>query len=210
MSAPGLEAVLARSDVWKGHRAAWAEFHPTGFDKLDAALDGGWPVGVLIECLGEHGPGGQIALFLPILKQMMRGDGRVMLIDPPFWPYAPALVQAEMALSRLLVLRPASTADWLWAGVQCLESGACRAVLLWNDDPGHRALRRLQLAAESHYALAVLFRAPSAARQASPAALRLAVRPHPECGLNIDVLKCHGRPPQTLQLSDVASVSPDS
>lgn len=201
MNASGLDAVLARPDVWRGRRAAWAACEPTGYAWLDAAMDGGWPVGVLIECLGECGPGAEMTLFLPVLKRLMQ-NGKVIFIDPPHWPYAPALLQADMALSRLLLVRSASPAEWLWAGVQSLESGTCRMVLLWGDNPSQRTLRRLQLAAEDSQALAVLLRPSGAARQASPAALRLAVRSHPNSGLNIDVLKCHGRPPCVVHLPD--------
>lgn len=204
MSAPGLDSVLQRPDVWRGRRAGWGECHATGFGRLDAALGGGWPVGVLVECLGECGPGGEMTLFLPIVKRLL-DSGRVMLIDPPHWPYAPALVQADMALSRLLLLRPESQTDWLWAGVQCLESRACRAVLLWSDAPGQRGLRRLQLAAEGGHTLVVLFRPPSVAGQASPAALRLVVRAHPEDGLSAEVLKCRGRPPSVVDLPDTGA-----
>lgn len=209
MSAPGLDAVLARPDVWRGvwrgRHATWAQCEPSGFARLDRALGGGWPVGIFIECMNKSDVGVEMALFLPVLKQLME-QGRVVLINPPYWPYAPALAQADMALSRLLVLRPDTDADCSWAAVHCLHSDTCRAVLLWRDRLHHRLLRQLQLAAEDSRALVVLLRPPAAARQHSPAILRLIVQATAKHELSVQVLKCRGRPPCEVLLPVVEGV----
>ena len=59
------------------------------------------------------------------------------------------------------------------------------------DRPDQRSLRRLQLAAETGNALAVLYRPRRAADTASPAALRLELEPT-ATGLHIRVLKRRG------------------
>lgn len=200
MSQAELDAVLARPDVWRGRQATWAECESSGFATLDAALGGGWPLGVLIECMGKQTAGTAITLFLPVLEKLMR-QGRVVFVKPPCWPYAPALAQAGMALPRLLVLRPESLADWIWAAVQCLRSDDCRAVFLWQDELDYRVLRQLQLAAESSHALVVLLRPLTAIRGRSAAAVRLSVHSVAPRMLQLHLLKCHGRAPCKLELN---------
>jgi len=51
-------------------------------------------------------------------------------IAPPHEPYAPALAQQGIELTRLLVVRPAGATEALWAAEQALGSGVCAAVLL--------------------------------------------------------------------------------
>lgn len=67
--------------------------------------------------------------------------------------------------------------DGLWAAEQALRSGTCAAVLLWLDEADERAIRRLQLAAEQGSSWGILFRPGACARQGSPAAMRLSLKP---------------------------------
>jgi len=89
-------------------------------------------------------------------------------------PYAPALLAHGVELSRLLLVRTTAAEDSLWACEQALRSQACGAALAWLDRVHERALRRLQLAAESGGASMMLFR-PARAAPVSPAVLRLHV-----------------------------------
>jgi hypothetical protein len=111
-------------------------------------------------------------------------------------PFAPALAAAGIALDRVAVVggeRP------LWAFEQVLGSGACDAALAWVRRPKPRELRRLQLAAERGRTLGVLFRPRSAAREASPAVLRLGVTPL-AAGVRVTVLKGRGADRGTIEL----------
>jgi hypothetical protein len=171
---------------------------PTGFPALDAELPGGgWPTGCLTECLPAHEGIGELRLLGPALAALSRAGRRLAWIAPPHLPYAPALHAAGIALERLLIVRTtageASLAvrDALWAAEQALASAACGAVLVWPGMVKYAELRRLQLAAEKTRALAVLFRAPRAAREASPAALRLALHTA-SGGLAVRILKRRG------------------
>jgi len=164
---------------------------PTGFADLDGRLPGGgWPVGALTEVLPATPGIGEIGLLLPALALLSRQGRWLAWIDPPHIPYAPALAAAGVDLSRLVTVRPAGPADALWAAEQALRSGAPGAVLMWLDPLADRALRRLQLAAERGRAWGVLFRPPRAEAVPSPAALRLAVLPAVETGLEVRVFKC--------------------
>ena len=73
------------------------------------------------------------------------------------------------------MVRTRSPRETLWAAEQALRSNSCGAVLAWPGKITWPELRRLQLATEGSQALAVLFRPPRTASEASPAALRLAL-----------------------------------
>lgn len=186
-----LTALLDGGRVWRGAAAARVRATPTGFAALDARLPGGgWPQGALSEVLFEQPGSGELSLALPLLARLTQSGQRVALIAPPFIPYAPALAQAGVELTRVLVAEPAESASALWAAEQLLRAGA-GAVLAWSRSADLQALRRLQLAAESADNLALLYRPARAAPGFSPTALRLRVwRKH---GLpRVDILKCRG------------------
>jgi hypothetical protein len=86
----------------------------------------------------------------------------------------------------------------VWAAEQLLREGAA-AVLLWSAVQQARALRRLQLAAETGGACAFLYRSPSTLRNASPAALRIALSAAGE-DVRVDIVKVRGGHPHALTL----------
>lgn len=180
-----------RPDLWRGRAAAGRlpAGVPTGFAALDAELPwGGWPPGALSELIGER-PGAGFGLAVPALARLSAEPRWLLLVEPPFHPFAPALAARGLALERLVVV--SAGGQRAWAAEQGLRSGACAAVLIWGGRWDWTALRRLQLAAESGGALALLFRDQAAARAPSPAALRLRVRPSP-AGREVTVLKQRG------------------
>jgi len=192
-----LEQILAgRPDLWRGRAASTSA--PTGvmtgYPALDAVLSwGGWPPTSLTEVLDAR-PEGALGLTLPALVSLSRGPRWLLLVDPPLPPFAPALAAHGLDLSRLVVA--ATGGEIAWAAEQALRSGACSAVLIWGGGVPWRgaALRRLQLAAQTGNALALLFRDEAAARDPSPAALRLRVR-QVAAGLEVSVLKQRGGAP---------------
>jgi len=202
-----------RPDVWRGNQppVAAPPGIPTGWPELDGLLaGGGWPRGAVTEILAT-GPGaGGLRLLMPSLVQLGRQAGWIAFVAPPLLPYPPALAAWGMALERLLVVRPGTAAGGLWAVEQALRSGSCSAVLAWPAAIEPTALRRLQLAAEAGAALAFLFRAPDAAAEPSPAALRLRVQPTGD-GWLVEVLKRRGgwrTGPVRLRAEAVESTNP--
>lgn len=170
-----LADVLQRADVWRGDQLPPMPAVATGFAALDALLPGGgWPLAALTEIDGATEGVGELQLLLPALARLSRGDRWLALIAPPYIPYAPALTAAGVDLSRLLLVYPRTRIDHLWAVETSLRAGACAFVLSWNLSLDNAGWRRLQLAAESGGAGAVLFQRPAAA---STAALRLRVTP---------------------------------
>jgi len=193
-----LDTLFNGGQVWKGRPAPpTASPQPTGHAALDAALpSGGWPEAALSEIL-LAGPGvGELQLVWPTLARLSVAGERIVLVAPPFVPYPQAWANAGVDLRQLSVIQ-ASERDALWAAEQCLRSGSCGAVLCWPRDVDDRALRRLQVAAESGRSLAFATRSLDAAHQASPAALRIAVDAEPA---QWRVLKCRGglAPPQPI------------
>lgn len=198
--APTLSEVLARPDVWRGSSFARVSAEPSGYAELDRKLPGGgWPVGALTELFPAAQGIGEMQLVLPWIARLTQAGGRVALVDPPHLPFAPALAQAGIVLGRLLLVRPQSEDGGLWATEQILRAGPCGAVLAWPGVLGSVELKRFQLAAETGKTTALLFREPRAAAEFSPAALRLKLAARPG-GLKIDIFKCRGGTPSTVDL----------
>ncbi len=189
-----LAEVLQRADIWRGGTHAH-EGHvavPSGHAPLDQQLPGGgWPLGALTELLFDHPGMGELQLLMPAQARLTQAGRWLVWVTPPYLPYAPALAAAGVELSRFLYIDDHAPKAALWAMEQALRSGACGAVLGWLTNPDPRALRRLQLAAEAGGAMGVLFRPPQAARQASPAALRVQLTPAHN-GLTLRILKRRG------------------
>jgi hypothetical protein len=185
-----LDALLDERRVWKGRQSAPpVSAQPTGHRALDAALpSGGWPPSALSELLIAADGSGELRLLWPTLARLASQGERVVLIAPPYIPYAQAWHAAGVDLRWLSVIR-ASDREALWAAEQCLRSGSCGAVLCWPRQPDDRALRRLQVAAETGQTLAFACRPLQAAVNPSPAALRIAIDTRP---LQLRVLKCRG------------------
>jgi hypothetical protein len=198
--APKLARLLEHPAIWRGRSAARLEVLPSGFAALDARLPGkGWPRSGLIEILAVRFGSGELYLLLPVLAALTRAAAArwCVWVAPPLMPFAPALAAAGLALDRVAVVGGARP---LWAFEQVLGSGACDAALAWARQPKPRELRRLQLAAERGRTLGVLFRPRSAAREASPAVLRLGLTPLAG-GVRVTLLKSRGADRGTLELT---------
>ncbi|MDO4682934.1 MAG: translesion DNA synthesis-associated protein ImuA [Lautropia sp.] len=184
-----LEQLIDRRQLWRAQATAPAMTGvPTGLPGLDAALPlGGWPEAALIELLLPAEGLGDMQLLWPTLARLTQAGCRVVLVGPPFIPFAPAWQQAGVRLDWLEIIE-ADARDALWAFEQCLRSGCCEAVLGWPRQADHTALRRLQVAADQGRCLGFVFRHARHAVQPSPAALRLQLL----SGARLQVLKCRG------------------
>jgi len=206
--------------LWRAHQLGRSRGAVTasGFAALDAELPGGgWPHRVLTELLLPHPGLGEMRLLAPALAGVAGSDGAagrsVMLFDPPAALSGWALAQLGVAAEQLLVIygrdgprgavglrRLLPSADLLWALEQALKSGHLGAVLAWlplrlRAD----ALRRLQLAAQSHDGPVFLFREIDARIKPSAAPLRLSLGCAGIDRLAVRVLKRRG-PPLALPL----------
>jgi hypothetical protein len=200
-----LDSLLESRRVWRGRPAPRPPSRQTtGHALLDEALpDGGWPEHALTELLLPADGIGELRLLWPTLARLSQADGTVVLVDPPYLPFAPAWAQAGIDLRRLQVIRT-DPRNALWATEQCLRSAACPAVLCWPRTADDRALRRLQVAAETGQCLGFAMRPSKAAANPSPAALRIAIDAQPA---QLRVLKCRGGNPPTRPIPFPSSTS---
>jgi hypothetical protein len=178
---------------------------PSGFPELDAMLGGGWPTGGLTELLIEAGASAELGLLSPVLRRLTCGHATadpawVMLIAPPWIPYAPGLCWQGLALSRVLVTEARQPADVLWAMEAALGSGACAAVIAWAGAASRIALQRLHLLACKRPVWSVLVRAARFRHERSPAMLRLQlhVQPGAQDAVRAEIFKNRLRAPGTV------------
>ena len=213
-----------QSRIWQGDQLAHAGLRTvaSGHAALDALLPGaGWPTGSLTELLVEQGGIGEMRLVAPALRRLTAVAGQhVLLIAPPWQPYACALAAWGLALDRVVWVR-AGENEAPWAAEQALRQDGIGAVLLWQTRTRADTVRRLQVAAQESGALAFLVRPPAARHQSSPAPLRMVCTPVPppaDANLNrrqwmqltavsVDIFKRRGPPPAqpivvTLPLQD--------
>ena len=189
-----LQSLLQNPAIWRGSEQARVALPsiPTGFSELDRELPGGgWPRGVVSELLIERNGIGELSLLMPALAKLSQEDGWLMLIAPPWIPYAPALAARGIRLSKVIVARTASDKDTLWAAEQSLRAGNCPAVLLWPKAVNEHGLRRLQLAAEEGGSFGVVFGESVRAAFSSPAPLRLRLGVR-QNRLSVKILKRRG------------------
>jgi protein ImuA len=123
------------------------------------------------------GRGSAATLGLMSAREACRDGGVLVVIDRPQTFYPPAAAAWGIDLDRLIVVRPQSARDELWAVVQALRSPAVAAMWAAIDRLDSRAFRRLQLAAQAGRTLGVLMRPARARRQPSWADVTLEVGP---------------------------------
>jgi hypothetical protein len=193
MAAP--DTLLQQHGIWKGGRpAGFSRTIPTGYAELASELPGGgWPAGALTELLGLQEGIGELQLVLPALAKLTAAGKRVAWLAPPHVPYAPALAAAGLDLVHLVVIRAPGRRDALWAAEQVLRAGPCHALLAWFRHARYDELRRLSVASEASGAFVALFRPADAAKEPSPAALRIFLEGTRE-GLKLQIVKRRGRP----------------
>lgn len=167
---------------------------PTGFAPLDSQLPGGgWPVGSLIEIL-QGKPGRHVwQLLLPALSsRAAQQEGPVVLVDPPFLPFSPALAAQGLDARRLLRIEAIRPQPALWASEQAMKCSEVVALLAWLPRCRGTDLRRLQLAASQHQKMLFVFRGTQALDQSSPARLRLVIEDRES--LSVRLAKRRGPP----------------
>jgi protein ImuA len=192
--------------LWRAHQLGRGReaVHASGYTALDAELPGGgWPQRALTELLLARPGWGEIRLLAPVLARVGAAGRGVLLLGPPAEPCAEALAQLGLDLSRCVVIRGD---DLLWPLEQALRSGQAGAVVAWAPASlKGEALRRLQLAAQSHEGPAFVVRAEAAAAHPSPAPLRLALAGAGPDSLAVRLLKRRG---PSLELPVVLALPP--
>ena len=128
---------------------------------------------MLVEWLAELPGCGAATLGLLAAREACRAGGMLVVLDRARAFYPPAAVGWGVDPARLIVVRPRTARDEIWAAVQSLRSPVVAAVWTMIDRLDSRNFRRLQLAAEAGGTLGVLVRGASARGQPSWADVRL-------------------------------------
>jgi hypothetical protein len=205
-----LDTLLSDRRVWRGQSAVAlpAPKQPTGHDALDAVLPwGGWPEASLTELLLPADGIGELRLLLPTLARLTQAGHDIAIVAPPYLPYPDGWRQAGVDFAHVHLIE-ANPRDALWASEQCLRAGCLSAVLSWPMQADDRALRRLQVAADTGGVMGFVFRDARTERNPSPAALRIAIDSASSDGrpVQLRVLKCRGgiAPARPVSFPDTA------
>lgn len=180
--------------IWKGNRESLpGECHSTGFPELDARLGGGFPTSGVIEIQSPQGIG-ELRLLMPHAQVHAR-ERLLVLINPPGYLCAEYLYSQGIAPSQVLLIYPDSTNHALWAAEQCLKSGSCCSVCLWQENLEIHQAKRLQVASETGHCLHFLFKSVNSDSPSKvfslPVSLSLTLEPH-ETGLTVSITKRKG------------------
>jgi hypothetical protein len=164
---------------------------PTGLDPLDRLLDGGVPKGGITVLTGPTGTG-RMTIAARILAAETRAKRPVAWVDARGTLYPPALQQAGVDLSRMLVVRGSGERS-LFAVEQILESGAFGVVIASGLDSflSQAGLRRVQVASEATQASTMMILDPHASSSVTQAVLKLKLSRRAN-GVQLEVEKARG------------------
>jgi hypothetical protein len=102
----------------------------TGVEAFDGLLpSGGFPLGQAVELCGEAASG-RTSLALRAVAAAHRERRLCAYVDGPRELYPPAAAAMGVDLERLLIVRPKSSEQLVWAAVQLARSGAFACVVL--------------------------------------------------------------------------------
>lgn len=188
--------------VWQAsHNDMHLDTSSTGYDELDAALEGGFPKQGVVDISSTTGIG-ELRLLLPnLLTRQASGDRLMVFIAPPMQLNSEFLLEQGFDLNQVLIIQPETEKHALWSAEQCLKSGSCHSVLLWQQKLATHHVKRLQLAAEQGDALHVMLRQNRQLSLSLPVSLAMRLNPHPQ-GLTVEITKRKGGwPAQPFTLS---------
>lgn len=188
-----IENLLKHPAIWRlKDKVSSNNGEETGYPKLNAELpDGGWPLGSLTELLCNQTGIGEISLLMPVFKRFSQEGRNIVLISPPYLPFARALEANDIRLERLVVVE-SSKDNFAWVTERIIKAKSCGIVVAWDiAHTNYAQLRRLHLSAENSNALCMLYRSLNALQAPSPAPLRLALKASTH-GLEVQIAKRKG------------------
>ena len=195
-----LKQLHHQGKIWSANQVqSVVETIDSGYQEINQHLHGGLPRQGIIEVQTINGIG-ELRLFLPYLLNLLQTElaqhqaRQIVFIAPPAQVNALMLLQASIPLDNLLIISSQKSEESLWAAEQCLKSGCCFAVLLWQQLLAVHQVKRLKQAAVTGNAVQLIFRSPHSADLALPVSLSLALEAQPT-GIKIKVKKQRGARP---------------
>src|SRR5215510_4279077 len=145
----------------------------TGLPEIDRLLEGGLPKGAITVLTGPLGAG-RMTIAARALAEETKATRPVAWVDARGTLYPPALAQAGVDLSRMLMVRGVKERG-LFAVEQILESGAFGIVVATGLEShlSQAGLRRVQTASEASNATTIFVLEPHASAAVTNAALKL-------------------------------------
>ncbi|RYE81580.1 MAG: translesion DNA synthesis-associated protein ImuA [Oxalobacteraceae bacterium] len=186
--------------LWRGNQLGGgrAGFVHTGFPALDAELvDGGWPVGCLIEVLQPQPSLLEWRLIGPCLRPLISGGRSVVVIGHPKRPNLVGLRHLGIEEDNLLWIKVDPPSHRLWVTEQAIRSNSAAAVLTWLPQARPEQLRRLQVLAQGCEGLVFIIRPVQARHDPSPAPLRVLGTVLVDWQLRVEIFKRRGAPLET-------------
>lgn len=151
----------------------------TGILALDDILPNrGLIRGTLSEWISAMPGSGATSLAMRIAASAQQ-DGPLVIVDRQRSLYAPAIPETGVDMRDVILVRPKTRSDELWAIEQALRCPGIGVVLCRIEQLKDLEFRRLQLAAESASAIGLLIRPAKARHQLNWADLRFQVSPRP-------------------------------
>lgn len=172
-----LKSILP-SHVWKGaehNNSNSFGYVPSGFPKIDNKIHG-WPLGTLIEIVPHQVGIGEFSILLPALARLSQDLRWILLICPPYIPYAPFLSNMGVDTSKVIVTHAKNMTDAGWCMEQGLRSQTCSAVIGWFPQITEKIIRRLQLTLEEKNILGIFFTKPSEKYKNNPTPWRFILK----------------------------------
>lgn len=187
-----LEQLKNKKLLWQAnHTSQMLSVKSTGFIELDSQLHGGFPQQGVIDIDSDIGIG-ELRLLLPDFQaRQEQGDKLLVFIAPPLLLNSETLAEQGFVLERVLIIKADTSAQALWSAEQCLNSGCCYAVVLWQHDIEVNQVKRLQLATEKGDALLVMLRYQKFVKLALPVSLAMQLRADPQ-GIEVEITKRKG------------------
>lgn len=176
-----------------------ATIHSTKCQALDALFPArGVRQGSLVEWIEGGQASGAGTLSLIVGRSVVMGQQPFVVIDPRRQVYPLTLKTLGFDLLQMVIVRPASERDAVWACEETLRSHAVGVVWAQFDRLSLNAARRLRLAAEQSSGVCFLVRPQAALRQRSWGEVRLVVEPYgclnDSTAYRVTVAYCQGRP----------------
>ncbi|CCN36883.1 putative RadA recombinase [Vibrio nigripulchritudo MADA3029] len=175
--------------LWKGTETSTSvDTTSSGYPELDSKLGGGFPRKGVIEintCIGI----GELRLLQNFMSNAKEDRLRVF-IQPPGKLCSEFFLAQALPLDKILIVSTKSTKEALWAAEQCLKSGACSHVVLWQEKLEIHQVKRLQVASETGKCSQIIFK-PQKQAFPLPVSLSMTLKAHSK-GLDITINKRKG------------------
>ena len=110
---PALLRATLPSHVWRGrehNKPNSTGYVPSGFLKIDDKIHG-WPLGTLIEIVPHQIGIGEFSILLPALARLSQDSRWILLVCPPYTPYAPFLSNMGVDTSKVIVTHAETITD---------------------------------------------------------------------------------------------------